>query len=406
MKFEVKKISDIDCVFAPMDVNSTTIEIWVRAGSTYETKKENWISHFIEHMFFKWWEKYKTAKDVTEAIDNVGWEFNAYTWREHTWYYVKVAPEYIDLAIDVLSDMLVNANFDKNEIEKEKQVIIQELKMNQDNPHKVLINNFFKFYYWDNAYGQSVIWTEKNILSFTQQDLFNYKNSLYTKDNLVIAIAWKIEDQKRLEKLIEKSFKDLPSKKTKSKQKFLGIQAKEKIWYFNKNLEQNHLIIWIPGFSIFDERRYFISILATILWGNMSSILFQELREKLGLCYYISSAHYSSEEDGLFMIRAGLDKQNFQKWVDKINDILDEIVSGNISQEQLDKAKSYLLWKIKMGIETSDEMTNYILGDYLSLWKVETIDDYVKKINEISLDDIKQVVKFLSKENRYLYYLV
>jgi predicted Zn-dependent peptidase len=312
----------------------------------------------------------------------------------------------IDLAIDVLADMLVNASFNEDEIEKEKQVIIQELKMNQDNPHKVLINNFFKFYYWDNAYGQSVIWTEKNILSFTQQDLFNYKNSLYTKDNLVIAIAWKIEDQKRLEKLIEKSFKDLPSKKIKSKQKFLGIQAKEKIWYFNKNLEQNHLIIWIPGFSIFDERRYFISILATILWGNMSSILFQELREKLGLCYYISSAHYSSEEDGLFMIRAGLDKQNFQKWVDKINDILDEIVSGNISQEQLDKAKSYLLWKIKMGIETSDEMTNYILGDYLSLWKVETIDDYVKKINEISLDDIKQVVKFLSKENRYLYYLV
>ena len=404
MKYKIKKISGINTIFVPMDTTSTTIQIWVKAGSVYENKKENGISHFLEHMFFKWWKKYKTAKQVTETIDNIWWEMNAFTWKENTGYYIKVATDYIDIAIDLLADMLVNPNFDEKEIEKEKWVIIQELKMNEDNPHKVLLNNFWKFYYWDTAFWQTIIGTEENILSFKRDDFINYKNSLYTKDNLVIAIAWKF-DEKKIEEQIKEKFSSLPEKKTKSKEKYMWIQTKEKTWYFEKKVEQNHLVLWIPWFSINDERRYEMAILATILWGNMSSVLFQELREKLWLCYYIWAWHYSSEEDGIFLIRAGLDKKNFKKWVEKINELLDNAVNGNITQQQLDNAKWYFIWKTKMGIETSDEMVSYVLDQYLSTWKIVLLDEFLEKVKKISLDDVKKVAKKLSKENRYLYYL-
>jgi len=405
MKYKIKKIAGIDCIFIPMETTSTTIQVWVRAGSAYETEKESGISHFLEHMFFKWWKKYKTAKEVTETIDNIGGEFNAFTWKEKTWYYVKVTPKYLNLAIDLLSDMLVNPNFDPNKIESERWVIIQELKMNQDDPYSVLMKNFLKFYYGDNSYGRKVIWTEKNILSFQQKDLFDYKDSLYTKDNIAIAIAWKIWDQKELEKILREKFKDLPTKKTKQKAKFTWIQAKEKEWFIKKWVAQNHLILWIPWVNVFDNRKYALSLLATILWWTMSSILTQELREKLGICYYIWASHYTTEEDGIFFIEAWLDKKNFKKWIEKINRILNKIVEGNITQEQLDKAKSHLIWKKEIWIETSNEMVWYILDQYLSKNSITTLNEFIKIIKNITLDDIKEVAKLLAKENRYLYYL-
>jgi len=405
MKYEIKKINGIDVIFVPMETTSITIQIWVKAGSIYENRDNNWISHFLEHMFFKWGKKYKTAKEVTEVIDNVWGEFNAFTGRESTNYYIKVAPEYIFLAMDLLSDMLVNPSFDEKEIEKEKWVILQELKMNQDSPHKVLLNKFLEFYYGDNPYGWPIIWKEKNILSFKQKDLFNYKNSLYTKDNLVIAIAWKIDNQKEIEDKIWELFADLPEKKIWQKAEFLWIQARKKEGFFKKNVEQNHIIIWIPGFSVHSTKKYEISLLATILWWNMSSILFQEIREKLGLCYYVWAAHYANDEDGLFMIKAGLDKKKLKQWINKINEILDEVVNWEITQDQLDKAKWYFKWKTKMGIETSDEMVSYVLNQYLFTQKIIKLEDFIKKLDAITLDDIKSVAKVLSKENRYLFYI-
>jgi len=301
--------------------------------------------------------------------------------------------------------MLVNPNFDPKEIEREKWVIVQELKMNQDNPHKVLMNNFLKFYYGDTPYGREVIWNEENILSFQQKDFFGYKNALYTKDNLIIAIAWKIWNQKKIEKILEEKFNNLPENKTKQKAKFTWIQAKEKEWFFEKKVEQSHIIIWIPWVNISDDRKYALSLLATILWWNMSSILFQELREKHGLCYYIWASHYVNDEDGIFLIRAWLDKKNFEKWIEKINQILDDIVDGKIIQEQLEKAKGYLIWKTEIWIETSDEMVGYVLDQYLSKNSITTLDEFVEIIKKIWLNEIKEVAKLLVKENRYLYYL-
>ena len=408
MKYELKNINWIDCIFIPTDSNSTTIEIWVKAGSNYETKEENWISHLLEHMLFKWWKKYKTPKEVSEIIDNIWWEMNAYTSREKTWYYIKTASEYIETSIDVLSDIFVYPNFDKKELEKEKLVVLQELKMWQDDPYKLLYNKFMWYYYWNsNAYWRTIIWTEKNIKNFTQEDLIKYKNSLYTKDNIVIVVSWKIDNQVKLEKMIKEKFNDLPKNKTKEKQKFKWINAKKHKDFYKKWLEQNHLIMWIPSFSVKNNNSYIVDLIWVILWWNMSSILFQEVREKLWLCYYIWSSNYTNQEDWILLINAWIDKNNFDKWIKKINEILDNFQNWNITIEQLEKAKNYLIWSSKIWLETSNSIAWYMINSYINNnWKIETIEEYIEKIKKISLIDIKNISrKIFWKENRYLYYL-
>ena len=405
MDYKIKDISWVKVIFALMDTNSVTIQIWVNAGTLYENEDNNWISHFLEHMFFKGSKNYPSAKIISETIDWVWWVFNAFTSREETWYYVKVASDYAQIALDVLLDLIVNPLFLEEEIEKEKYVILQELKMNQDNPHKVLYDKFLEYFYWtDNPYGWQTIWTEKNILSFTKKDLLSYSKALYTKDNIIIVIAGNIQNEEKLEKMIKEKISQLNETSSLKKAKFQWIKAKEKISYFKKNVEQNHLLLAIPTIPYSNKRRYVLSVVSTILWWNTSSILFQELREKLGLCYYISTSNYFSQEDGIFLLKAGIDKKNLKKWIDKINKILDETVKWNITNKQLEKAKSYLIWKNKIWIETSDEMADYILSDYLSLGKIESLDEFLENIKNVKLEEVKDLVKEFFK-NRYLFYL-
>ena len=162
-----------------------------KSWSQNETFEQGGISHCIEHMFFKWWERYKTQKDVAETLDCIWADYNASTSSDIVDYYVKCAPEFIEKAIDVLADMLMNAKFDEKELEKEKWVIIQEMKMREDDPMRLVYKKWTQWYLWDNSFGRPVIWTEKTVSSFTSSDLKKYRESLYTKDNLIIVVAGK-----------------------------------------------------------------------------------------------------------------------------------------------------------------------------------------------------------------------
>jgi predicted Zn-dependent peptidase len=406
MKIEIKDINWIKTIFAELpESNSTTIQVLVKAWSVYETKEINWISHFLEHMFFKGWIKYKTPKDVAATIDEIWGEFNAFTGEEYAWYYVKSAPDYIERALDVLADMLVNAQFPQEELEREKWVVIQEIKMYEDLPQKLVIDKFKLFYYWDNSYWRPVLWPEENILKFTRDDLFNYKESLYTKDNSIIIISWAIPNKKQIEDSIANLFKNLPTKKTREKPNFPWIKPEKHEDFYKKWTQQNHIVIWIPWFNLFDERKYAAALLATILWGNMSSILFQEVREKRWLCYYIWASHYANPEDWLFLIRSGLQKDKFEEWKKLINEILDKISSWNIPEEEFIKAKWFLIGKTKMWIETSDQLADFVGEQYLLKWKIETLDQIVEKIKNTSFEEVKNIAKNLSSENRYVYWI-
>lgn len=406
MHYETKKIWGIDCIFAPMqEGNSLTIEISVKAWSEYETRAEAGISHVLEHMFFKGWKQRATPKAVATEMDKIGAEFNAATGGSLTSYYVKCAPQFAQVSIELLSDMMLGAQFATEELEREKGVIIQELKMYEDNPMSVVGEKWSSFFFWENSYWRPTIGYEETIRSFTREDLFVYKNALYTKDNILITIAGKIQDQASLEKHIETLFSLLPAQKTRSKPEFRWQLPEKKSDFFVKGTEQNHVIIAMPGFTAFEEERYAARVLTTILGGNMSSRLFQEIREKLGLCYYIGAGHHAGFEYWIFTIRSGLSKENFAFWMQEIYRLLDIIVQEGITQEEFDNAKNYLKWSIQMGIESSNEMADFVSSQWLLHQKIQTLEDILDHYEAVSKEQVEAILPKLINDQRRAFHI-
>lgn len=406
MHIEIQNVWWVNTIFAHMpESTSTTIEIMVKAGSIYEHRETNGLSHFLEHMFFKGGKKYPNLKVVAETIDAIWWEFNAYTGEEYAWYYVKVAPEYVNLWLDVLADMLVHAQFPAEELEREKWVIIQEMKMYEDMPHRHVIDLWKRWYYGDNAFWRPILWQEQNILSFTADHFFKHKEALYTKDNLVIIIAGNITDQHALSTLIAELFGKLPAEKT--------YETPVTPWYLpnthqdhhEKGTQQNHLVIWAQWFSLHQEERYAASLLTTLLGGTMSSRLFQEIREKRGLCYYISASHDANDQDGTFMMRAGIEKARRKPWLEAIYNEIQTVADGNISEEEFHSALGNIRGKTKVWLETSDEVASFVGVQRLFKQQINTLEELLAQYEQVTLPDVLQVAKKLASSNLYAYWI-
>ena len=406
MNTETKILHWVTTVFAHMpDANSTTLQILVKAGSIYETRQTNGLSHFLEHMFFKWGKKYETPKIVAETVDAFGGEFNAFTGDEYAWYYVKCAPAYTMKALDVLADMMLHARFPLEEMEREKWVVIQEIKMYEDMPHRLVIDKRQERYYGDNSYGWSTLWPVENVQSFTQQDLFTHQKNLYTKDNLVLVVAGKIENQSDIENFIKEYFWNLWEKKQGDTPPLVEYKPSEHEAYYSKQTQQNHVVFSAPGFSTHDENRYSANILATILGWTMSSRLFQNVREKRWLCYYISASHESADKDGVFLIRAGMDKSKRTEGKNAIYHELEKIASGDITNDELQKALGNRTGKTQMGIETSDQLANFVAYQQLFKNKIESLEEILEHYQKISLDQVQAVARRLVKEKVWSYWI-
>lgn len=406
MKYEIKKINGLDCVFIPMkDANSTTVEILAKAGSVYENKQNNGISHFLEHLFFKWWKKYKTPKEVAEAVDSFGWEFNAFTSEDYAGYYVKSAPEFIEKSIDVLGDMIINAQFPVEEMEREKWVVIQEIMMYEDNPPALVLDKWKGFFFGDNSYGRSTLWPVENIKKFTRKDLIDHKNGLYTKDNLILIVSGKINNQEKIENFLYTTFKDLPEHKNIEKPEFFWLLPNKQKDVYKKKTEQNHIVISAKWFKWTDNQKYAANVLSTILGWNMSSRLFQNIREKEWLCYYIWARHYNDPDGWFFLIRAWLEKWRFEFGVEKIYAELERIAQWDISQEEFKKAIWYTIWQLQMWIESSDEMANFVGNQYLLYWEVKTLDEILEIYKNMKLEDVLEIVDKFEKKNLYQYWI-
>jgi len=406
MKHEIKKVWWTECIFIPMEeANSTTVQILAKAWSIYETRETNGISHFLEHLFFKWWKKYKNPQEVAEAVDTFWWEFNAFTGDEYAGYYVKSSPEFVLKSIDVLWDMMINAYFPEEEMQREKWVVIQEIMMYQDNPAALVMDKWKEFYFWDNSYGRPTLWPKENVESFKREDLIKHKEWLYTKDNLVIIIAGKIDNQKDIEKKLESIFKDLPKNKKIEQPKYEDILPNKNEDFYKKWTEQNHIVISARWFDWNDEKKFAANVFSTILGGNMSSRLFQNIREKQWLCYYIAAKHYTSPDNGVFLIRAGLEKWRFDFGVKKIYEELEKISNWDITPEEFKKAIWYNIGQLQMGIESSDEMANFVWSQYLLYWKIRTIDEVLEIYKNMKIEDVINIAKKFEEENLYKYWI-
>ena len=399
---ELKKIAWIDCIFLPLEETySLTSSVRVNAGSDYETDKEAGISHFLEHLSFKGWKIWNTPTKLRNAVMDMGWVFDAATGDQRTNFFIKAPYKTWEQQLDILSDMIVNTLYNKEEIEKEKWVIIQELKKSKDNNIREAYLQGREFFLWKNNFSRPTLWYEENIKNFTAEDFINYKNQLYTKDNLVIAIAWKIEDQKFFEEKIEKSFSTLPEKKTRNCPKFERNLQKEHTSHIEKWLNQTRITVFIPSVAITSKDFFPCSLLAKL----MRKWLHKTIREELWLCYDIIVNCIAIKEYGFFLIETGVHPDKIEMTLEKINEILDKIIINWIDDDEINRIKNGQIWNTITYYETAQRLSDFYSLKYLQFNKIITLDEWINSFEQVKKKDIENMLPLLEKDKRYTFYI-
>lgn len=381
------------------NTKSVTVLVLVGAGSRYETKKINGIAHFLEHMFFKGAKKYKNAKEVSEAVDAVGGDFNAFTGKEYVGYYVKVASQHQSVAMDVLSDMLIHSKFDSHEIDKERGVILEEYNMYQDTPMYQVGWDFERLLYGDQPMGWDQVGTKELIQSVTHDDFVKYKTALYTPDNIVVSIAGDVEHDNVCGEA-KRFFKFSVEQKAFN---FLAVQPnknRERVFVHNKKTEQAHVVVGFPAYPEEHADHYVEKILSIILGGNMSSRMFLAVREAKGLAYYIHTTTDDYIDTGVISTRAGVDVKRVKSAVEAIVAEYKKIKGEAVPKKELDKAKEFLKGKLVLRLEDSEEYA-HLIGKYELLHgRAKSPEEIIKAIDKVSAEDVARVSEDLFCEKR------
>lgn len=387
-------------VFVPMkDVQTATIQILVEAGSKYENKKNNGVSHFLEHMMFKGTKKRPSAKIITELFDGVGGEYNAFTGKEQTGYWVKVPSKHFGMALDVVSDMYLNPLLKQEEINRERGVILQEDSMKRDTPTRYIWDIFEELLYGDQPAGWDIVGTKKSIKSLKRKDFVDYIKKMYVPASTVVVVAGKFNEKKALS-LIKNSFKGKKVAKKVSKKRVIEKQHKPALKLYKKDTDQTHLFIGVRGPNMFSPDRYKAVLLGTVLGGGMSSRAFINIRERHGLTYYINAATDMSTDTGYVFFAAGVEHKNTQKTTRLVLNELKKLCDKKISQKELKKAKEYLKGKTIMSLESTTAAATFFGDQELFRRKLEPPKNLFKKIDAITTEDIQEIAKKVAKNNR------
>ena len=376
-------------------LNSISVGIMVQNGSRNESEELNGISHFIEHMFFKGTDK-RNAKQVVEDIEKVGGQINAFTSKEGTCYYVKALNTHLDTAIDVLSDMILHSKFNEDEIEKEKGVVIEEINMSADSPEDVLDDAHSLACFGENSLGRPILGTAHHVKSFTREKILNFINEKYTPYNSVVSVCGNFDDN-NLKTMLEEYFGEWKSEQ-KYTPKYENIQIKNDSKYADKEIEQLHISLGLKGLPYGDENNYSLVLLNNILGNGASSILFQKVREQLGLCYSIGSYLQQFKKVGTLNIYAGLNKNFAEKAVSEIDKELREFSKIELSKEQININKEKIKATYILGLESTSSRMFANAKTYLFRNIVRTQEDVLKKIDNINGESIKYVLDTCFKD--------
>ena len=370
-------------------VNSISVGVMVQNGSRNEELSLNGISHFIEHMFFKGTEK-RSAKEIVQEIENVGGQINAYTSKEATCYYIKALNTHLKLSIEILSDMIINSKFDEEEIKREQGVVIEEINMSEDSPEDVLDNNASKAVFLDNSLSYPILGTIENIKSFNRKKIKDFIKSHYTPNNSVISVCGKF-DEKELIKILEDNFGIWEADKDyvpKYETPILVSGSK----YTNKQIEQLHINLTLKGLPYAHEKAYSLVLLNNIFGGGASSILFQKVREELGLCYTIYSYGQPYLGVGINNIYTGVSKKYAEKALSVIDRELKAFSKNGISKELLEINKEKIKANYILGLESTSSRMFANAKNMLLQNKIKTQEEVIKRINNINSDDINYVL--------------
>lgn len=394
----IKLDNGIPVVMERIDsVKSVSLGVYFKTGSKNELVGESGISHLLEHMMFKGTKK-RSALEISAAIDNIGGQINAYTSKEVTAYYTIMLSRNIETGIDILSDILINSTFSDENLEKEKKVIIEEIHMYEDIPEDRIhdLNSEFAI---NGNNSNIVLGTVDSVNSITRDQLINYYKSRYAIDNMVISIAGNYDEDKII-KLLNDHFKDF-NKQISEREYDNHFSMNSGNNYIKKDSSQVHLCFNTLGCSYLSDNRYVLAIISNILGGNMSSRLFQKVREEKGLVYSIYSYQSSYSEGGMFSIYAGTKKENYKEVVDIIKDEFKSIRTEGVKPDELEKAKNQLLSGMILGLETSRAKMSRMASSYLTSGKIIKLDDIIEKVTKVAQNDIIDLATKMFDEKNY-----
>lgn len=394
---EVKKQdSGVRFVLLPRDsVQTVTFMVLVGVGSRYEKENQNGLSHFLEHMFFKGTETRPTTKEIVEAIDNVGGEFNAFTGEEYTGYYVKVASPHLQTAADVVSDILLRPLFPAEEIERERGVIIEEIRMYTDMPMRHIHHLWQKAMFGDHPLGRRIDGTEEAVSTFTRDSFVDYVKEHYHSENAIVIVSGNFDVDKTTT-LLEELFEPLTQgTETTPTPAPTNVPDSRFIHEKRPSLDQSHMMVGVPGLSLTDEDRWAAELLAVVLGGGMSSRMFLQVRERHGLAYAVRTSTDSYVDAGSFVTQAGVRTDKALEAMKMILAEYDKVVDTPIPEAELNKAKEIVRGNLVLDLEETNSLAMFVGGQELLKKEVLTPEEISERISAVTVEDVQKVAKRL-----------
>jgi predicted Zn-dependent peptidase len=393
--FERQTLSNgLRLLTAPVpQAQSVSCFVMLAAGSRYETRESSGIAHFAEHMFFKGTERRPTARDIAGEVDSIGGEFNAFTSKEYTGYYVKCAAEHRDVALDVLVDMLRNSKFDAGEIDREKGVIIEEMNMYFDTPRDFIDGVYEELVYGDHPLGWDIIGRKETVQGATRETFMNYLDGWYKPSRMVVGVGGRLGDG--LVERVEELLGGLDDAPTGAPLPAPASVNDARVRVHTKASDQAHVCLGVRSRPIVDPDRYVLMVLSTVLGGGMSSRLFTEVRERRGLAYYVFATNHSYTDAGSLYSQAGVDIERIDEAIETIGAELRKIAAEPVPEDELRKAKNFTKGRFVLQIESPHGLIMFGLRREVLESRAAEPEEVLAGLEAVTAEDVQRVAREL-----------
>jgi predicted Zn-dependent peptidase len=368
-------------------VRSISIGVWLTRGSRHESAERGGIAHFVEHMLFKGTGT-RSAEDIAQAIDSIGGQLDAFTAKEYASYYIKVLDEHLPLAIDILSDIVRNPAFSPDDIEREKKVVLEEIKMVEDTPDD-LVHELFTQGFWENhPLGRPILGTKETVESFNAELLRDYFRNVYTAKNLIVSAVGNLEHE-RVRELVDEKFGSLTQPGEPARDE--APRVVPKILVRTKELEQSHLCLGVGSYPQNHDDRYSSYVLNTLLGGSMSSRLFQNVREKRGLAYAVFSGLSAYRDAGSFTVYAGCSNEAVGEVIDLIIEELRGVKQAAVPEAELQRSKDHLKGSLMLSLENTASRMSHLARQEIYFDRQFGLDETLQGIEQVTTRDVQRV---------------
>ena len=378
---------------------SVMVLVVVETGSNYETKAQNGLSHFLEHMCFKSTTKRPRASLIAKELDELGAQNNAFTGNELTGYYAKAAKRHFPKLFEIISDLYLNPTLPAEDLEKERGVILEEISMYEDLPQRKVWEVLSKLMYSDAPAGRPILGPRENIKRFTRKDFVDYRSKHYVASKTIVIVAGDISEQAVLRE-VKKHFKDIPRHKRISKPAVIEKQKFPGLLIHRKKTDQTHMVMAFRAYGADDKRAPALTLLAEILGKGMSSRLFTKLRDEMGACYYVRAGSDEYTDHGIFTISTGINVSRTKEVLKVLLEECNNLVKTPVSEMELQKAKEHNIGHLYMNLETTDSIAEFYAGQEVSAKKLKKPAELEKEVRKVTPKDIQKVAKDIFKNNK------